>query len=321
MTSTDDLLNAGINAHGNGELAEAARLYQAVLKRDTGHLGAHTRLGLLLGQQQQWEPALAHLRTALRLNPQQAMAHCHLGQVLVASGATAEGLEHLEQAVTCDPFNVTAWDNLARIRILLGQYEAGEYAAMRALKIRPNEPHLLTRLGIAIAAQKRLAEALHCYQQALVLDRDHAEAWTQMGITFFLRNDPGSAEQALQTAISLNAEDTSALRHLALVSLRMGNHPGAAAHFERLLILTPDDEHSRLDLAVILLSSQQADLALQHLGAINSTLRESSKFRFYHGLALQQSGAHEQGDALLRELAKLQTDSYGEKARQLLHIH
>ena len=77
-------------------------------------------------------------------------------------------------------------------------------AALRALKLRPLDAHLLTRLGTAVAAQKRFGDALQYYQNALQIDRMHAEAWAQMGITLFLRNDMGSARDALQTAIALN---------------------------------------------------------------------------------------------------------------------
>lgn len=128
----------------------------------------------------------------------------------------------------------------------------------------------------------------------------------------------GSAEEALQVAITLNPNDTNALRHLALVSLSLGKHVDAVAYFERLLTLAPDDDQSRLDLAVIFLSSQQPEQTLQHLNKISSTLRDSRKFLFYHGVALQQTGQQETGVALLQKLAQSQTAPYGDKARQVL---
>ncbi len=321
MHTIEELLRAGIDAHGRGDLAEAMQLYQSALELDADNASAHNNLGFVLGQQQQWPEALAHLRTALRLNPQLSMAHSNLGQLLVATGQAAEGIDHLERAVACDPDNITAWDNLARIRILLGDFEGGEYAAIRALKLRPHDPHLLTRLGIALAAQKRVAEALQCYQQAIAIDRNHSEAWAQLGITRFLRNDLGSAHEALEIAIALSPHDTNALRHLALVSLSLGNREDAIALFERLLALQPEDSASRLDLAVIFLAAQQPEVALAHLALINGALTESSKFLFYRGLALQQNGQPDLGNSLLQELAKQGDDAYGEKARKILQIH
>ena len=321
MTTIETLLKEGIHAHQTGDLAEAARLYQAALELDADNASAHNNLGFVLGQQQQWPEALTHLRTAIRLNPNLSMAHSNLGQVMVATGQIEEGIEHLETAVSCDSDNATAWDNLARMRLLLGNLEGGEYAASRALKLAPNSPHLLTRLGTAVAAQKRFAEAIQYFQQAIAWDNNFSKAWLQLGITRFLRNDLGSAQEALEIATSLNPNDTNALRHLALVRLSLGHREDAIASFERLLALQPDDETSRLDLAVLYLSAQQPNVALTHLALINGSVAASSKFIFYQGLALQQNGQAEQGNSLLRQLAEQHDNQYCEKARQLLRTH
>jgi Flp pilus assembly protein TadD len=236
---------------------------------------------------------------------------------VVAKGQVAEGLQHLDEAVACDPGSAIAWDNLARIRILVGDFQGGEYAAMRALKLRPADPHLHTRLGIALAAQRRLGEAVHCYRQALALDRGDGEAWAQLGITLFLRNDLGSAGEALAAAVELNGKDANALRHLALVTLSLGRRDAAVAHFERLLDLQPGDDASRLDLAVVLLATQRAAAALEHLERIEGEIRASGKFRFYQALAMRQAGRWEEAQLLLKTIAESDGDAYRDKARAL----
>lgn len=283
MNTLDDLLQQGMLAHRDGDLDAASQLYQA----------------------------------ALHINPYLSSAHDHLGQVLLACGSLDEGIAHLEEAVRYDPDNVRAWDHLARVRMQLKAYASAEYAALRALKLRPANPHLLTRLGTAVAAQQRFTEALQFYHQAIVLERDHYEAWLQMGITLYLRNDLAAARSALQSAISLYADDTTALRHLALVELGLGHQAGAIAQFERLLRLQPQDHDSRLDLAVILLAQQEGEAALHHLDRIAAPQRNGSKFRFYQALALQQTGHPRAGETLLLDLAR-QHDDYALKAQQVL---
>jgi len=180
------------------------------------------------------------------------------------------------------------------------------------------DPHLLTRLGIAVAAQRRYTEAMNHYQHALQIDHNHQEAWAQLGITFFLHNDLGSARDALQSAIALNPDDTNALRHLALVDLSLRTYAGRIAHFERLLALAPDDYGSRLDLAVIFLSINRGEIALQHLDQIAEEQRHSSKFLFYQAMALQQTGHPQAAQELLQRLVDNHGDSYAEKARSML---
>src|SRR5262249_54067642 len=105
METVETLLQRGVSAHRSGALDEAAQLYQAALDLDAENASAHNNLGFVLGQQQQYPAALAHLRTALRLSPHHSMAHSNLGQVLVATGQVSEGVAHLDHAVTCDPGN------------------------------------------------------------------------------------------------------------------------------------------------------------------------------------------------------------------------
>jgi tetratricopeptide (TPR) repeat protein len=325
-TAINDLLRSGIHAHQQGDLAEAARLYQAALDLDTDNASAHNNLGFVHGQQQQWPEALAHLRTALRLNPVLDMAHSNLGQVLVATGHTESGLEHLQEAVRVNPANILAWDNLARIRLLTGQFEGAEYACLRALKLQPDDPRLLTRLltrlGTALAAQTRYPEALQCYQQALTCDSQCAEAWAQLGITHLLGNDLGSARDALSTALELNPADTSARRHLALTALALGQHRDASAHFEQMLLLQPDDSASRLDLAVIYLARKQYAQAHSHLQQCDPGTRISGKYRYYLGVVLTLLGEAETGRQILQALAADATaGAYTEKSRQFLHAN
>lgn len=192
---------------------------------------------------------------------------------------------------------------------------------MRALKLQPNDPHLLTRMGIAVAAQRRFGEAIQFYQQAIALDRNHIEAWAQLGITRFLRNDLGSAREALEIAFALNPNDTNALRHLALVYLSLGRHQDAIKYFKQLLTVDENDEVSRLDLAVILLSQQQPKAALSEMARITGEVKRSSKYRFYQGLSLQQNGQPDAAQEILWQVAELPADPYGEKARQILRAN
>ena len=155
---------------------------------------------------------------------------------------------------------------------------------------------------------------------ALELDKHHQETWAQLGICYFLRNDLGSALEALETALALNPDDVNALRHLALVNLSLGHNDVAISQFKQVLRLKPDDDESRLDLAVIFLSAHRTSSALEQLEGISGGVRESHKYRFYLGLALQQDGQEEMAQDMLHQLAELPNDTYGAKARKMLLV-
>ena len=70
----------------------------------------------------------------------------------------------------------------------------------------------------------------------------------------------------------------------------------------------------------MLLSVHLTGSALEQLETISGAVRESSKYRFYLGLALQQDGQTEQANSILHRLAELTDDIYAAKARKLLLV-
>ncbi len=136
-TQTSDLLNAGLQQHVDGKLAEAAATYREVLKKDPRNKFAYYNLGVIdqganrfdaaennyrlaLGIDANYPPALFNLaivrvalsypidaialyRRVIAVDPNNAAAHLNLGLLLIASGLTDEGNAELKVAVGIDP--------------------------------------------------------------------------------------------------------------------------------------------------------------------------------------------------------------------------
>ena len=56
-----------------------------------------------------------HLQTALRLDPEQYMAHNSLGELLIREEKLNEAKSHFEQALRIDPDYIPAKKNLAAV--------------------------------------------------------------------------------------------------------------------------------------------------------------------------------------------------------------
>lgn len=245
------------------------------------------------------------------------MAHCNIGQVLIATGETNAGMTHIESAVEKNPENAIAWDALARFRVLAADFTTAEYAAQRAIGIAPEESSFYVRLGITQAAQKRFKDALSQYQRALNLNPTNSEAWAQAGITSFMMNNIGDATEALRRALTLNPADTNARRHLALALLTQGDKDAAIGHFRAILDQTPDDQGAILELAVLYISEHRNVEARESLSSLSSTAQQSPRCRYYHGLLLQREGLVEEAEEVLGALSQENND-YAEKASKLI---
>lgn len=317
MSTVNEQLQQGVKAHMNGNLRAAESAYQAVLALDSENATAHNNLGFIYGQEERWDEAMLHLRTALEKNPASSMAHSNLGQVLAACGQWNDGLAHLEKAVAIDPENGQAWDNLGRICLLAGNAQRAEYAWQRALGLNPGHADLLVRLGTALAAQRRYAEALACYQRAIRIDSRHANAWAQAGITHLLRNDLGSAREALHYAHELRPQDTGVMRHLALLCMTDGETEQGIAWYENILALGGEDSETRIQLAIAFLSRQQPNEALAQLDALTDIERRGEKAQYYRGVTLRELGRTEEADACLRRVIS-SAGKYAGRAKELV---
>jgi tetratricopeptide (TPR) repeat protein len=112
---------------------------------------------------------------ALRLNPDDAYAHCNLAGVLQRQGKSAEAIAHYQAALRVEtnkpmPFNNLAW-LLATHRD--ARYRNGEEAvrlASRAVELtRSQEAGFLDTLAAAYAEAGRFAEAVAAARRALEL--------------------------------------------------------------------------------------------------------------------------------------------------------
>ena len=62
------------------------------------------------------EEAIGHLREALRLMPDSAVAHYNLGNALLQSGRAPEAIDQYEQALRINPDFTPARNKLARLQ-------------------------------------------------------------------------------------------------------------------------------------------------------------------------------------------------------------
>lgn len=277
-------LKAGVQAHVRGNLIAAANAYKTVLELDQANATAHNNLGFVYGQQGQWNDALSHLHMATEIKPDYATAFSNMGQIYFSLGDADKAFELLEKSVVMDASDPQNWHNLARLCLLVGNFQRAEYAWWRAHNLRPDYADYSVNLGIAIAAQKRFVDAEKVYQSVLSVNPSHFNALLQLGICWLLMNNYGNAKNILLRAYRLNSNDVSVLRHLALVELTLGDKPQAAYYFKKLVEVAPDDQTARVDYALVLLDMSEFALLEQERKVLRELTDASERTIHYLGV-------------------------------------
>lgn len=89
--------------HQRGQIAEAEKAYQAILKAEPKHADAMYLLGIALLQQHRYEAAEQQLRLAIGLQPNVAMLHYNRGLALQQLGRHQEALTSFDSALALKP--------------------------------------------------------------------------------------------------------------------------------------------------------------------------------------------------------------------------
>jgi len=230
------LVNRGALALARGEVTEAERLFREAVATDPANATAHADLGYLLSATGRHRDGIAASEAAIALDPAAAAAWAHRGMSQVALGDVDAGLASLATAVRLDPGHHFAWDALGRTYLALGRPADAERAWAGAVDARPDDVDLRIALATALAAQDRTREAVVVLHGATAREPASARAWTQLGVVSLVRQDHGTAGEALLRALELAPGDQDARFHLAVLHVLVGAVPEAREELRTLVV-------------------------------------------------------------------------------------
>ena len=143
-----DILQAAVACHHAGQLTDARKLYERLLRK----------------------------------NPRDPNALNLLGVLLASTGEATRGIQLIRRALTVLPDFPDALSNLGKALLDSNQPEAARVSCERALRLTPDDPETLNTLGNVLLALGRPAEALPCYQRATAVRPDYNEALMNEGL-------------------------------------------------------------------------------------------------------------------------------------------
>ncbi len=223
--------------HQAGRLADAARRYEAVLKRRPEDAAALMLLGALRLQQGDALAASKLLRRAADRRPQDPTPRYNLGIALNRLGRHGDAAEALEAVVAAHPGHADAWKSLGDAR--RGREErAGAIAAYReALRLRPDFPAALLNLGALLADEGEIVEAESCARRLVAAWPGNAQGWNNLGLTLMTQRLLPEAEAAFRRAVEIAPDYDTAIENLGRLVIISGRPVEGADLLRRALDL------------------------------------------------------------------------------------
>ena len=222
-----------------------------------------------------WSKAEEQLRTAVRLDPQNAdvvvalaralmeqgkeegamavllgytgtdlrVTHA-LGELYVATSQLKEAEQVFMDLSLRQPAESFHRYNLGLVEYRMGKYEMAENAYLRAVELDPKFTDARYNLALLYIRTRDFVKALPQLEEAVRL-REDPDYLVNYGVVLRELNRFPSAQSAFERALAIDRNNTLAMNNLGITFFLGGNTAEARKTFDRVLALSPDDATAR----------------------------------------------------------------------------
>lgn len=192
MATADQLNEQAIAQAQQGQMVVAIAQWHQALQQNPRHLSSWQNLAIAQYKLRDFPKAIQANRQALELtdDPEvQANLLLNLGAALTKNKDLDGAIASYQKALHLKPNWFPAQRNLGNALTGTGEVLTAEVLLRRVLDQAPNDAENHHALGNVLWAQARYEDALVCYQQAIALKPDFAEAHCNRALIKLLRGD------------------------------------------------------------------------------------------------------------------------------------
>ena len=237
------------------------------------------------------------------MNSPQVEALCQHGRDALKQRDHAEANDAFESAVETDPDCIDAYEGLATISYLDGDFMEAIKHYTKLTMLKPSEGRYHTNVG---AIYNRLGEhqkACDALRKAIQRDKKCAESYYNLGIAQRKLKQNAMAVSAYKEAIKLNPSMAEAYQNLGNTYADMGNLQMAIVNFKKALELKPNFDKARNGLVSAEAQLLQNKNSLNPFGRLVDMNPPSAKAAPVAGRELDESERWEER-ARVRQLAE-----------------
>jgi protein O-GlcNAc transferase len=263
-----------------GRFAEAEPYYRRALQREPPSDGTLYNYGIVLKLLNRPAEALQRFSEAIGINPSVAETWNHRGAILADLNRHKEAIADFDKGAALNPRFAEAFQNKGKSLLALGRGDEALATFERALAINSGLAEAWLGRGHALGVLGNYKEALSAYDRALALNPNFAEAWLGRGHVFVQLQQFGDALAAYDRAVALKPDLAEPWLVRGLVLGALGNAQGALSAYDRALALNGNLAEAWLGRAEVLVQLNEPDKAL---AAFDRALALKRNIRFAQG--------------------------------------
>ncbi len=252
-----------LELHKAGRLAEAERLYAAILAVRPDHFDALHLLGLIKLAQGQLAEALRLIGAAMKARAPTPQVWLNYGIVLNALSRHQDAIDSFDQAIKLKSKFAEAHNNRGVVLATLGRDDEALESYSKALAITPNYAEALSNRGNALLKLKRYDDALKAFDRAVAVRPDYADALYNRGNAF---KQLGRFDEALgcyDRALAAQPALVPCYVNRGVLLADLGRNDEALASYDKVLTLAPGNVEATYNRGHVLEKLKRYDEALK----------------------------------------------------------
>lgn len=241
----DALQMLGLVKLANGHASDALNLVAAAMRARKPSPQILLNYGLVLNALERHQEALESFDQAIKQKSKFAEAHNNRGAVLSSLGRDEDAIESCRKAIALKPDYADAHYNLGNALRTLGQLDAALKSFDRALALQPKSLKAHTNRGLIMEANNRPDEALASYERALAIDPSHTESRNNRSRVLCSQLRYDEALKGIDDSLALRPDDAGAYLNRGRVFIDLNRNDDAAADFQKALTIKPAQAEAR----------------------------------------------------------------------------
>ena len=268
-----------------GEIIEAQKLYETILKNFSNNIRAQQGLAALkkynvnkntqnppqevinqlinLYNQGQFAVVAEQAEVLTKQYPRAVLIWNILGAVRSQIGMFDEAVEAYKTTIALKPDYVEAYNNMGVALRNQGKLDKAIEAYKKAISLRPNDADTYFNLGIVLKDQGRYADAIEVYKKSISLKPDYAEAYNNLGLTLNVQGKSKEALQAFNKAVSLKPDYAEAYNNMGNVLKEDLKLDQAIEYYSKSILLKSDYTGAYNNLGAVLFYQDKSEEAIQ----------------------------------------------------------
>jgi protein O-GlcNAc transferase len=246
----------------SGQLQPALASYDRAVALDPSHSNAFCNRGVVLEGLNRLDDALASYNRAVMLSPGDALACCNRGTLLGRLGRREEALASFDQAIAANAGYAEAHFNRGTLLRQLQRSDEALVSYDKAVAAAPGFLLAHLRRGTLLRELKQYQAALTSYTRALDLDPRSAEALSYRGAVLQETMQLDAALADYDKAIEFDPHFAEAYYNRGVIRQQANQADAAMADYDRAIELVPHFAEAHANRGALLQKREQFDAAL-----------------------------------------------------------